>query len=139
MNKSILTTIVVALIVGVIAFFGGLKYQQMQRLGGQNGNFIRGANRPGLQSNQNGQNFRPVLGAISSLDDKSLTVKMPDGSSKIILFGSTVAISKTTDATKTDLQLGTQVGVFGTNNSDGSVTAQAIQINPQFNRVRLGQ
>lgn len=121
MNKSLIITIIVAVIVGAGGFFGGMKYQQGQRV-------VRG---PGPQNNQN---FRPVVGEIVNIDDKSLIVKMADGSSKIVLLGASTTIAKTSDATKVDLQVGGKVGIFGTTNSDGSVTAQSIQLNPQFGR-----
>jgi len=39
-------------------------------------------------------------------------------------------INQVASATKSDLKVGTTVVVFGQTNSDGSVTAQNIQINP---------
>lgn len=44
----------------------------------------------------------------------------------------TLTINKATTATKSDLKTGEKVAVFGTPNSDGSVTAQSIQLNPMF-------
>jgi hypothetical protein len=61
-----------------------------------------------------------------------MTVKIADGSSKIVLLGASVTVSKTSDGSKDDLKTGAKVGVFGTDNSDGSVTAQNIQLNPTF-------
>ncbi len=122
MNKSLIITILVALVVGAGSFFGGVKYQQSQTPAQSNSQ--RGSRGQG----QNNQGFRPVVGEIVSVDDKSLTVKLMDGSSKIVLFGGKMTINKTSDATKTDLQVGGKVGVFGTTNSDGSVTAQNIQL-----------
>ena len=71
-----------------------------------------------------------VTGEVSSSDDKSITVKMADGSSKIILLSTTTSIIKSSEASKTDLTVGAKVGVFGQANPDGSVTAQNIQLNP---------
>lgn len=136
-NNVIVIALIAALVGGGIGAFGGIKYQQSQ-LGGQNsGNFAGRPNGPGRQAGQNGQGRfgnggRPVAGEIVSLDDKSLTVKLPDGSSKLVLLPDSVTISKTDTAAKTDLKIGERVGVFGTDNSDGSVTAQNIQLNPLF-------
>jgi len=144
MKNPIVITILVAVIVGALAFFGGMKYQQMQRGGGRNGQFQagnfgggnsgpRGSGAPG----QRGAGFRPVLGEIISADDKSITVKMDDGSTKIVLVSDTTAINKTNPGTKSDLSIGTKVGVFGADNN-GTVTAQNIQINPMQMRINDG-
>lgn len=77
-----------------------------------------------------------VVGEIISQDSKSITVKLQDGSSKIVLLSDSATVSKTESGSKSDLKDGTTVAVFGTTNSDGSVTAQNIQLNPAF---RFGQ
>jgi hypothetical protein len=41
-------------------------------------------------------------------------------------------ISKTQTTSKSDLTQGANVAVFGSPNSDGSVTAQNVQLNPMF-------
>ena len=132
MKNSIIITIIVALVVGGGAFFGGMKYQQSKQP-----SFMRqgGAGTQGIRTGANnriGAGFRPVNGEIISADDKSITVKLQDGSSKIILFSDKTEINKAAEATKDDLKTGEKVAVFGQENSDGSVTAQNIQINPTF-------
>ena len=136
MKKEILYPVITAVVVGALAFFGGMKYQQMQRgnfrSGGQGGNFIMQGGRtdgPVGTGGQRGMGSRPTIGEIISADDKSITVKMDDGSSKIVLISDTTTINKTDPGAKTDLTVGTKVGVFGTDNN-GTVTAQNIQINP---------
>jgi len=136
-NKNIIITIVLLLLVGGGAFFGGMKYQQSrepaffrQSAGRQGQRFGNGGNRTG---------FRPVNGEIISSDDKSITVKLPDGSSKIVLFSDKTEINKAAQATRDDLKVGETVAVFGQENSDGSVTAQTIQLNPVFRGALGGQ
>lgn len=145
MNKNIITTIIVALIVGALGFYGGMQYQksrpgsQFAQFGGGNfgnGNFGPGQN-PGRGQGQfrtfgNGQNNGRVIGEILNMDDKSLTVKMKDGSSKIVIFSDSTAINKEASGSKNDLKNGERIAVFGTINSDGSVTAQNIQLNPNI-------
>lgn len=41
-------------------------------------------------------------------------------------------MNKAVDATKEDLQVGEKVMAIGQENSDGSITAQTIQLNPVF-------
>jgi hypothetical protein len=75
---------------------------------------------------------RPITGEVISKDDKSITVKTQDGGSKIIILSNTTIYSKTSEGTIQDITVGENVGVFGTENSDKSMTAQNVQINPQF-------
>lgn len=128
-NNSILIIFVVAILVGAGAFFGGMKYQQSKRQ-----NFARqfgqGQEVRADKTQGNRQGFRPVNGEIISSDDKSITVKMQDGGSKIVLLSDKTEISKASSGVKEDLKTGEKVMVVGTENSDGSVTAQNIQLNP---------
>ncbi len=134
---SIYVVIVVALIVGGLSFFGGTKYQQSQRGNGRQ--FAGGPNASGRGrfGGGSGQGFTPVRGDIIAADDKSITVKLQDGSSKIILFSDSTTINEATQAAKSSLTSGKKVAVFGTQNSDGSVTAQNIQLNPMFGGFRM--
>lgn len=121
-----------AAVIGGGAFLGGVQYQKSKLPVRGNGQF--GSNRGGVAGSSNsragGQAFRPIVGEILSQDATSLTVKLVDGSSKIIMFSDTTPVNKTAVGTKADLAVGTSVRVIGTTNSDGSVTAQDIQINP---------
>jgi hypothetical protein len=133
MKNNLIITAVLVVLVGVGAFYGGIKYQASKapsfaRQFAQQGNIPRGGNTP----NGARQGFRPVDGEITSSDSNSITVKMADGSSKIVILTDSTAINKADTATKSDLTTGAKVAVFGTDNSDGSVTAQSIQINPAF-------
>lgn len=131
-NTSVIITILIAVIVGAGAFFAGMKYQQTKMP--SRGQFQGGqANRQGVNGQGRFANgARPVNGEIISADDKSITVKMQDGSSKIVLINDNTSINKSDQASKSDLKTGERVAVFGMENSDGSVTAQNIQLNPMF-------
>lgn len=127
-NKNlIIATLLVVLALGG-GFFAGMQYQKQKApsLAGGNGQFFR---RIG-QGGQSGQNFRPIRGQVLSIDDTGMTVKMMDGSSKIIVVSGSTMFVKSTTAAKTDIKSGDTVMVLGTQNSDGSVTAQDVQINP---------
>jgi len=136
MNKQIIT-IIIAIAVGALSFFGGMKYQESKSV---NNRF--GANLQNMRGQQNGQTgqsqtrrggFRPVMGEIINQDENSITVKLVDGSSKIVLLSEKTIYNKVETATKTDLKKGERVNVFGTENTNGSVTAQNIQLNPLLN------
>jgi hypothetical protein len=127
-NQNIVIMVLIALVFGGGGFFAGTKYQQAQRsqLAGQFGNRAGGtpgANRVGMRGGQ-------VLGTILSQDATSITVQLADGSSKIVLISATTAINQAAAATVADLKVGERVSAFGATNTDGSVSAQNIQINP---------
>ena len=125
-------TIIIALVIGGAAFFGGMQYQKTQTSGLMQGQ-LRGPNGSGLQGGfqgrgGNGQGMIPVSGEIISQDDTSITVKMPDGSSKIVILSDDTNINKSSEGTQADLKTGETVTAFGTTNSDGSITAQNVSI-----------
>lgn len=144
MRKVIITAVVVSVLVGGGAFFGGMKYaeskgprgfsqgnfqnlaslspeerqQRIQEMGANGGFTGRGGNQGG--------GF--IGGEIISKDEQSVTVKMPDGGSKIIFYSDSTKVSKSVDGTSEDLSIGKNISVTGTQNQDGSVTAQSIQL-----------
>jgi len=119
--------------VGALAFYGGIQYQKSQSPIGRNfmGQQGTGRNGSGVGTRRMG-NGQPVSGEIISMDADSLTVKMNDGSSRIVLLNDKTIYNKTASVEKTELKVGEKVGVFGTANTDGSVSAQNVQLNPQF-------
>lgn len=134
-SKIVFITLAVALIVGAGSFFGGMKYQQAKGAAFvRNGQFAQGMrNGEKLQIANGGpmRGFRPVVGEIIASDEKSITVKLADGSSKIVLISESTKINKASEAGKEDLKSSEQVAVFGTENADGSVTANTVQLNPE--------
>ncbi|MDO8558674.1 MAG: DUF5666 domain-containing protein [bacterium] len=146
MKNLIIAVVAAAAISGAASFFGGMKYaqsknsggfdraafqnmsaeerQQMfaQRGGGTSGGRLRG-------TGQNGGGF--MGGEILSRDDKSLTIKLRDGESKIVFYSDSSEISQFVSGDSADLEVGKTVTINGTPNADGSITAQSIQIRPQ--------
>lgn len=134
MKNNMLLMIVVAAIIGVASFFAGTKYQSMTQTTGNRqfaaGQFGQFGGSQGQTGTRNRIGMRQTIGEILSADDQSVTVKMMDGGTKIALLTSKTTISKATPGEKSDLKVGERVGIFGTDNSDGSLTAQNIQLNP---------
>lgn len=132
MKSNMLVMVILVVVVGVGSFFAGTKYQQSKRpqwgdmpsagmhtgMAGQ-----RGA--PGIRRGD-GQGM--VNGEIISRDETSITVKLPDDSTKIVLISENTAINKATEGSVGDLETGEQVMVFGKANSDGSISASQIQL-----------
>jgi len=137
-SKTMSVLVVVAIFMGGAGFFGGTLYQKSVTpasvLGGRPGGNTVGRNFGG-----GGMGFRPVVGEILSRDDKSITVKLTDGSSKIVLFSGTTLINKAEKVEASVLVVGELVRVFGATNPDGSITAQDIQLNPEQSQRGQGQ
>lgn len=129
-KNAILIAVVVAVIFGAAGFFAGKYFQTTQR-----GNF---AGRYGQRFGA-GANAQVLRGSIISTDSGTMTVKLPDGSTKLVIVSGSTSITKATSGTTGDLKAGSPVMIFGASNSDGSVTAQNIQLNPGFGRPQPTQ
>lgn len=135
MQKSKIVIIfgVLLIVVGGGAFFAGMKYQQSRqpsRADFQSRAGMRQQNLPAGAQQRVGAGA--IRGEIISQDDKSITVKLQDGSSKIVLISENTAINKATEGSVDDIKTGEQVMVLGQTNSDGSVSATDIQIGSGF-------
>jgi hypothetical protein len=133
-TMRILISIVLIVIAVIGGFFLGMTYQKSQINFGmigqgsrQDGNF-RMLGQGG--ANTQNSNFRPVRGQVVSADNNNLTVKMSDGSTKLVVLSESTAFMQSTKASLSDIKTGDTVNVLGTQNSDGSITAQDVQINP---------
>ena len=128
--KKYVVTIIVAVVVGAIAFYGGMKYGETQTSAGGARQFAqnleRGAGRNGGGGPLAGGGF--TSGEIISRDAQSITIKLRDGGSKIVFVSDSTQVMKSVQASSSDLVLGEQVTVTGSANSDGSLTAQSVQI-----------
>lgn len=138
LSNVIIIIIVVA--VGVGGFFGGSYYQKKKCASTANsrdfdGNpqqMFRGTpptDMPGRNGQSNGgSGGGGNTGEIISKDDKSVTIKTSDGSTKIIYFSDSTTISKNETADSSNLSVGTNISAMGSTNSDKSVTAKNIII-----------
>jgi len=126
MKPAIVIAVVVG--VGIVSFYGGVQYQKSKAPSGRN--FMMG--QQGNSTIRRAGGGQPVTGEILSLDEASFTVKIVDGSSRIVLLTDKTLFNKTASVQKTEIKVGEKVGVFGVTNSDGSISAQSVQLNPQF-------
>ena len=135
MAKKIILIIIALAIIGGGAFYGGMKYGQSKnpRLSSeQRQQFLQGSiegNLPRGTGRGVGANF--LNGEVIAKDEQSLTLKMQDGSSKIVFFSDSTEISKTAEGSIGDVEIGKQIVVNGDQNSDGSYTAKTIQLSPR--------
>ena len=116
------------ILVGAGSFYGGIVYGKGQAsLSRQNFQ----ASLQGFRNRQGGNGANFISGTILSKDASSITVQLPNNAgSKIIFYSDTTQVGKFDQGTSNDLTTGQTVSVNGSANSDGSVTAQSIQIRP---------
>lgn len=144
MIQKVLPIIAVLIIVGAGAFYGGMKYAENKSSTGDPENNFRNFQNLSSEERQQrlnqtggsermgngriGANF--ANGEIISKNDKSITVKLRDGGSKIVFYSNGTEVGKFVSGTVNDLEVGKTVMVNGKANSDGSMTAQSIQMRP---------
>jgi len=129
-----MTVLLVAVLIGGTAFYGGMKYNQSKTASDKQQRFQQtGANiSGGFRGGRSGMMGDFVSGEIISKDDKSITVKMRDGGSKIVFLSNTTEIGKFVNGNLADLLVGKNVTINGKANQDGSITAQSVQIRSNF-------
>jgi hypothetical protein len=127
--------IIGVVIVAGAAFYGGTLYAKSSSpargqfaAGTEAGQFARGG--AGTRAIGAGAGGGFTAGEIISKDASSVTIKMQDGSSKIVVLAPSTQITKSAEGSIDDLATGTNITVTGSANSDGSVTAQMVQIRP---------
>ena len=138
MNKTIIIASIAVVLVGGGAFYGGVKYGQSNS--SQRGSFQNlSAEERQQRIQQAGIGGRAVNGAgiggltageVISKDEQSITLNLRDGGSKIVFYSASVEISKFASGTMSDVAVGASVMVTGKTNTDGSVTAELIQLRP---------
>jgi len=121
--------VIIVLVAAGVSFYGGTKYsaggnnavKSSQNQGGNGDGGFRGRN-------GGGQGNNVVAGDILAKDDKSVTVKMRDGGSKIVFFSDSTEVMKSVKGTRDDLEVGKTLMSIGKPNPDGSFTAYSIQL-----------
>jgi cytochrome c-type biogenesis protein CcmE len=71
-----------------------------------------------------------VTGTIATLGSSSITLQLANGNSEVVFYSTSTPVSEPTTVSANTLKVGTTVMVGGTSNSDGSLTAQTIQVRP---------
>lgn len=131
-NKTLVISVLLIVLALGGGFFAGVTYEKGKTVArnglyafGQNGQMMRGR-----FGGQNGQAFRPVRGQVLSIGQNTMTVKLANGNSEIVVFGQSTQFVKSQVASSSDVTTEDNVVVIGTQNSDGSITAQNVQIIP---------
>ncbi|MFA6304410.1 MAG: hypothetical protein WCV73_02555 [Patescibacteria group bacterium] len=135
MKKILLYVVIAVVVAGAGGFYGGIKYNQVKSdaafAKGNLQNFRTGSGAGLIGGRGNGAiNGGFLSGEIIAKDDKSMTLKLRDGGSKIVFYSLTTEVSKFDAGTADDLVIGQTVSVNGKVNTDGTVVAQSVQIRP---------
>ena len=127
------TVHVVWLVIALIALGGGY-YFGKANAGGNSGVALSGgalgssSRRFAGAGGASGGNF--VTGQISAIDSSSITLQLSNGNSQVVFYSSSTPVVKPTTVSPSTLTAGIDVMINGTANSDGSLTAQTIQVRP---------
>ncbi|HWQ60465.1 MAG TPA: DUF5666 domain-containing protein [Candidatus Fimivivens sp.] len=142
-KKHKIAMIILVIAIGAGSFFGGMKYDQSQRVSqfatrgpgqGPGRSGIATERGAGTDRTPNGGFGDFAGGQVTAKDDSSVTIKARSGSSRIVFFSGSTAVDRSEPGSASDLAVGQQVRVSGKNNPDGSITATSIQINSDFSR-----
>lgn len=129
---------VMGVLIAIVCFGGG--YLAGKNQGGVQSSVSQNGGRQG--SGMNRTAFRGSAGLLAgdvvSKDATSLSIKMRDGGSRVVLYSPSTSVLKSVAGVIDDVIQGEIITVSGTPNSDGSITAQSIQIrqNTQFGGMR---
>ena len=135
MKKIVIYVAIAVVIAGGIGYFAGTQVGNAsganKRLsfqnGGGSGTFMQNGRFGGMQGTGS---FAGTAGNVIAKDASSITVQLPNGSTRIVFYSDTTKVLKSVEGTSSDLTSGENVLVTGTPNQDGSITGDTIQIRP---------
>jgi hypothetical protein len=131
MKKNLSILIIAIIIAGGAGFYGGMIYgkqaaPKVATTAGANRAGFTGTARTGARTGVNGAGI--VNGQILAKTDNSLTIKSATAGSQIVFLAPSTQIMQSSTTTINNLNVGQNVMVSGTTNSDGSVTARTVQV-----------
>ena len=116
------------IVVAAVSFWAGTKFAASTPA--QGAGFARGQGVGGQPGTQRFGGGGAVSGTVTAKDAQSITIQMRQGGSRIVFFGAKTEVGKMIAGTPGDVSVGANVTAVGTQNSDGSVSANSIQIRP---------
>ena len=132
MKKQVVLSAAIALIAGIgIGYYGATVFAKpatratnaFSRGGGAGGGMMRGVGGNGAMGGF-------LTGTVAKEDSGSITLNTRDGSSHVILITPATTVSKSVNGDLSDVAVGETIIVSGATNSDGSVSANLIQLRP---------
>ncbi len=132
MNKT--TGIILGLVLIILSFYGGMKYDQSKVASTQTARTGQFAGRAG--GARGGVFGGGAMGQILSKDAQSITIALMSTSSTvstgsaIVYVSASTTIAKTTTIPLSALNIGDTVIVAGSKDASGAISATSIQIRP---------
>lgn len=137
MKKQIVFFLAMILLVGGVSFYGGIQYKQKQRSGFNTpANVTMTNQRQGNLQRDATVNGGFIVGEVISKDLDSITLKLQDRGSKIILISEATPVTQSAPGSIDDIKVGEQITVTGSSNEDGSFWASSIRIGDALFRMR---
>ncbi len=128
MNKTLIITAIIALIVGLgVGYFGANALHPATASTTARGSYS-GTGSFARSGSVSGNGL--LSGTVAAKDSGSITIDTRDGSSHVVLITPDTTVSKSVSGSQSDVSVGSTVIVTGTTNSDGSVSASSIQLRP---------
>ena len=139
-KKQITITSISIIIFGLVAFWGGTKWEEPRVVAQFQKQQADAAQARRAQMQQNDQ-MSPqavrsdvAIGTITAVDGSGATIKMQDGSEKKIVFSGATIVRKTDEIKPSDLSVGQQLTATGKTNSDGTLAVQNISVRSQMQK-----
>jgi hypothetical protein len=141
-DYMIIGSIALAVVTGGVGFWGGNVYAKSRvgfnfqnRTGGRQMTQSQNMGRTTMtnMTPDNSQGFMgrgATVGEVSAKDDNSITIKMSNGSSRIIILSGNTTYRIASETGLDKVEVGTKVAAFGETGNDGNITATSIEINP---------
>ncbi|HUY05154.1 MAG TPA: hypothetical protein VMV62_00305 [Candidatus Paceibacterota bacterium] len=127
-QKKLVTTGVIALVIGAgVGYAGAGMLNRPAAAPFARGNWNAGGAGSMMRGGA-GSGF--LTGTVVSKDATGMTLNTRDGSSHVVFVTPDTNVSKSVGGTIADVSVGATVIVSGTTNSDGSVSANLIQLRP---------
>jgi len=123
------TVHIVWVVVVIIAFIGGIYYGKTTVPSvASRGNFagLTSSTRGSFAGRTGAAGGGAVIGQVTAVDANSITVQLANGNSEVVLYSSSTPVTEPTKVSPSILATGMTITVGGTQNSDGSLTAQTI-------------
>ena len=122
-KKQTINLIIVLVLMGV-SFYIGTQFPAKKMWNNQ----FAMQGKQGSVKQFNPNNGGMISGEVISKDEQSISIKLRDGGSKIILFSTSTVITKGSQGGIDDLTIGSQIMAVGSQNKDGSITARNIHL-----------